>query len=191
VPKPLQDYYMFPEYQTREIYDAQPGENADAQPWDGSKKLKGWIDLSPKNILSLGIGVGDIAVYEAAIEMADNGGYAVGLDGQPKVSKMGIPVEEAYSANFLPLKGIVPTLADLGGGKNAERMIKNSQSHQSIPLNLPPGSRVRFAPGLGNAAPVVYLAGEPVPEEQGAAAQANVAGQTLDIVKKILAKVSK
>lgn len=188
MPQPLQNFYLFPVYQSREIYDAQPGDNADAPPWDGTRRLKNWVDPNPANVLELGIGLGSVAVYDAAIEVEANGAYAVGPDGQPKVSRMGIPVEEAKSLNFLARNGVVPTVADLGGGPAAEQMVRNAQRHQSIPLALPPGSRVRWAGGL-NSSPVVYLAGEPLPEEQGAVAQANMLGQILDLLRKIAAKV--
>lgn len=188
MPQPLQNFYLFPVYQSREIYDAQPGDNADAPPWDGTRRLKNWVDPNPANVLELGIGLGAVAVYDAAIEVESNGTYAVGPDGQPKVSRMGIPVAEAKSLNFLARNGVVPTVADLGGGPVAEAMVKNAQRHQSIPLSLPPGARVRWAAGL-NSAPVVYLAGEPLPEEQGSVAIASVLQEMLAILRRVAGKL--
>lgn len=194
MPKQLQDFYLFPIYQDRETYDNQPGDNADAPPWDGKRKLQPWVDPNPKQTMTF-IGIGKVAIYSAAIEMAANGTYAVGADGQPKVAQMAIPFAEATTPNFLPSKGIVPTVPDLTGGdpssamvENARMMVENAGKMQSIPLNLPEGARVRWAPGLSGI-PVVYLAGEPLPEEQGAVGQANTLGQVLRIVQQIAQKV--
>lgn len=189
MPKPLHEFYLLPVYPDRETYDNQPGENADAPLWDGTRKLKHWVDPNPKNVIDFGIGLGQVAIYDAAIEMAPNGTFAVGPDGQPKVSKMSLKLDVAKTLNFLPAKGIVPTEQDLGGGPLAKIMVANASQTESIPLALPPGARVRWSPGLGAQAPIVYLAGEPLPEEQGAVGQANTLGQVLRIVQQIAQKV--
>lgn len=187
MPKPLSEFYQFPVYQTREQYDAQPGENAAAPPWDSSRVVQPWVD--PKPVYSMDfIGVGKLAIYEAAVQMASNGTYATDEAGQPKISRMAIPFAHATVPNFLPPKGIVPTMAELGGGDAARRMLENAGRQQSIPLNLPEGARVRWAPGIGGI-PVVYLAGEPLPEEQGAAGQSGALERIESLLKRIAAKV--
>lgn len=183
MPQPLQNFFQFPVYAGREQYDAQPGDNADAPAWDGTRAIQTWVDPKPVSTMDF-IGVGKLAVYEAAIEMGPNGTYATGPDGQPKVNRMAIPYAHATTPNFLPAKGIVPTVADLGGGELAQRMVENAGRMASIPLQLPQGARVRWAPGLGGV-PVVYLAGEPLPEEQGASAQAGALARIESLLNRI------
>jgi hypothetical protein len=186
MPKLITDFYAFPLYRNREQYDAQPGDNADAPPWDGTRILQYWVDLNPKRTVSY-IGVGRLAIYDA-IEMDSHGKPAIGPDGHPVLSEMAIPFEHATSPNFLPRGGVVPTLADLGGGEAARQMQANAQKSQSVPVILPPGSRLRFSPGPFKVVEV-YLAGEPLPEEQGPAGQANALADLLRIVKAIASKL--
>ena len=54
MPKPISDFYQFPVYQSREQYNAQPGDNADAPPWDGTRYLQSWVDPNPANVLEFG-----------------------------------------------------------------------------------------------------------------------------------------
>lgn len=184
MPQAIQNFYLFPIYPSREVYDSQPGDNADAPKWDGNRKTQNWVDPNPANILDLGIGVGKLAIYDAAVEIGPNGSPLSGPDGQPKVSKMALPLAEATSPNFLPAKGIVPTESDLGGGDQAKRMVANAGQRQSIPLKLPAGARVRWSAGMGSIA-VVYLDGEPLPEEQGAAAQAAGIAQIYTLLRRL------
>ncbi len=196
MPEPITKYYLFPEFSGREHSNTNSSPNANgapAPPWDGDRPIKTWVDPNPEKVLNLGIGVGELAIYDAAIEVGPNGTYLAGPDGHPKVSQMAIPLAEAKSPNFLPSKGIVPTESDLYrqygvSGEMAKKMIANASRKQSVPLKLPPGARVRWAPSLGGT-PMVYLPGEPTPEEQGAVGQSRTLSQVYDLLSKVAKKL--
>jgi hypothetical protein len=158
--KPLQDFYSFPTFASREDYETKTGKTA--PPWDRNRPLKHWADENPTNTEFDEL-AGEVATYRPVLSMLPNGRYREGADGQPTVGSMRLSVEVAKSYNFLPPKGVVPIAGEfLEETLVTGNHIANAQRIIQPPLNLPEGSRVVYAPGLGlNAA--VLLKGESLP----------------------------
>lgn len=181
--KPLQDFYSFPTFASREDFETRTGKKA--EPWNPNRRLKYWADENPTNTEFDELR-GEEATYRPVLSIQANGRYREGADGQPTVGKMTLGIEEAKAYNFPPAKGIFPLIGETHNGEViTARHVANSQQSVQVPLNLPEGSRVVYAPGIGaNAA--VLLKGEALPEGGG---QSAVLLKILGIVERIAAKV--
>ena len=173
--KPLNQFFSFTVYASREDYETRTGKKA--EPWNPNRPLKYWADENPTNTEFDEIR-GEEAVYRPVMSIQANGRYREGADGQPVTGSIRIPVDEAKTYNFPPYKGIFPVLGEVvffgeevnqisdikvdGTTKITEAHIRNTQRTVQPPLNLPEGSRVVYAPGIGAIA-VVLLKGESLP----------------------------
>ncbi len=174
--KPLQDFYSFKTYASREDFEKQnPG--VPLEPWNPNLPLKYWADKNPTNT-DFDELAGEVATYKPVLSVLPNGRYREGADGQPTVGSMRLPIEQAKNYNFPPPKGIFPVVGEIlpygtetndafgtpvaKSTKVTAAHIANSQKVIQVPLNLPEGSKVVYAPGIGaNAA--VLMKGETLP----------------------------
>ena len=164
--KPLNQFFSFTAYASREDYETRTGKKA--EPWNPNRPLKYWADENPTNTEFDEIR-GEEAVYRPVMSIQSNGRYREGADGQPVTGSIRIPVEEAKTYNFPPYKGIFPIANEIFQDiAITEAHIRNTQRIVQPPLNLPEGSRVVYAPGIGAIA-VVLLKGESLPTAGGAA----------------------
>ncbi len=148
MPKPLQDFYTFAVYQSREDFEAKTGQKA--EPFDPRRRVKLWRDPSPKHTLSF-IGLGYLALY-TAIDRTFNNFPKEDAGGHPIVGDMAIPIEEAKQYNFQPPFG---------------RFEPGQRTMQWYPpLTLPEGARVGWSL---DATPqlVVYLPCETIDKPTG------------------------
>lgn len=171
----LSKHYSFKNYASREDYEAQTGKIA--APWNPNRKLKYWADENPTNT-EFDENRGEEATYRPVLSVQDNGRYREGADGQPLLGKITLPIDEAKSYNFPPRLGIFPVVGEIlpygtetndafgtpipKSTKVTAAHVANSQKTIQSPLNLPEGSRVVYAPGLGGNA-AVLLKGETLP----------------------------
>jgi hypothetical protein len=147
MPKPITDFYSFPAYQTREAFEAATGETA--PPWNLEKPLKNWRDPAPTNTEFDEL-LGEFAKYKPVLSILPNGRYREGADGQPTTGSMRLSVEDAKSVNFLPAKGIVPVAGEIINGMTiTPQHVANASRSVPVPLNLPEGSRIAYAPSIG------------------------------------------
>ncbi len=158
--KPLQEFYSFPVYASREDYEAKTGKVA--APWNPDRPLKLWADENPTDTAYDELN-GEEATYRPVLSVQANGTLRNGPDGQPVTGSMRLNVEIAKTYNFLPAKGVFPLRGEQWHGITITAAhIANAQRTIQVPLTLPEGAKVVYAPGIGSV-PVVLLRGESLP----------------------------